>query len=61
MAMKGHTWTVTDQTTGETFDYKRYAPSGAYYMRSTGESKFTRVTRIELFKSLTKASVRNAG
>lgn len=59
--MKGHTFTVTDQVTGQSFDYKRYAPSGAYYMRRQGDSRFTRVTRIELFKSLTKASVRNAG
>ncbi len=59
--MKGHTFRVTDQTTGQTFEYKRYAPSGAYYMRREGEPRFNRVTRNELFKSLTKASVRNAG
>ena len=59
--MKGHTFTVTDQVTGQSFDYKRYAPSGAYYMRSQGDSAFRRVTRDELFKSLSKASVRNAG
>ena len=59
--MKGHTFTVTDKVTGQTFDYKRYAPSGAYYMRRQGETKFTRVRRDELFKSLTHAHVKNAG
>tara|TARA_R110001592_G_scaffold55394_1_gene169306 strand:- start:580 stop:759 length:180 start_codon:yes stop_codon:yes gene_type:complete len=59
--MKGHTFTVTDQVTGQSFDYKRYAPSGAYYMRRQNENRFTRVKRHELFKSLTKASVRNTG
>ena len=59
--MKGHIWTVTDKVTGETFTYKRYAPSGAYYMKRTGDSSFKRVTRVELFKSLNKAHVRNNG
>jgi hypothetical protein len=59
--MKGHTWKVTDKVTGQIFDYKRYAPSGAYYMRREGDSAFTRVKRIEIFKSLSRASVKNAG
>ena len=25
--MKGHRWEVKDMVTGETFEYKRYAPS----------------------------------
>ncbi len=56
--MKGHQWKVEDMVTGETFAYKRYAPSGAYYMKRQNETKFTRVKRVELFKSLTKAHVR---
>lgn len=56
--MRGHTWEVKDQTTGQTFIYKRYAPSGAYYMRAKGDSAFVRVKRAELFKSLFKAHVR---
>lgn len=56
--MTGHQWKVQDMVTGETFQYKRYAPSGAYYMKRGTESKFTRVKRVELFKSLTKAHVR---
>ena len=56
--MKGHTWIVKDQVTGEQFTYKRYAPSGAYYMKREGDTAFTRVVRKELFKSLTRAHVR---
>ena len=59
--MKGTTWTVTDKTNDKTFHYKRYAPSGAYYMKREGDTRFNRVTRDELFKSLTKASVQNRG
>ena len=55
--MKGHTWNVTDQTTGQRFFYKRYAPSGAYYMKREGERCFSRVKRAELFKSLRMAHV----
>ena len=58
--MKGHTWTVTDQVTGESFQYKRYE-HGNYYMKRTSDSSFKRVTRVELFKSLNKAHVRNNG
>ena len=36
--MTGHRWSVKDMVTGETFEYKRYAPSGAYYMKRQGES-----------------------
>ena len=59
--MTGHRWSVKDMVTGETFEYKRYAPSGAYYMKRQGESRFTRVLREELFKSLTRAHVQNNG
>jgi len=59
--MKGHTFEVTDRTTGQKFVYKRYDPSGAYYMKKEGDSRFTRVRRDELFKSLTKAHVKNYG
>ena len=55
--MNGHTWTVEDKTTGLTFTYKRYAPSGAYYMKREGEPSFRRVKREELFKSLRMAHV----
>jgi len=55
--MKGHTWDVVDQTTGQRFIYKRYAPSGAYYMKRAGQTAFVRVKRAELFKSLTMAHV----
>lgn len=55
--MNGHTWDVIDQTTGQRFYYKRYAPSGAYYMKAEGQSRFKRVKRQELFKSLRMAHV----
>ena len=59
--MRGHTFTVIDQTTGQSFQYKRYAPCGNYYMKRENETRFTRVRRDELFKSLDKAHVRNNG
>ena len=59
--MKGHIFTVSDQTTGQSFQYKRYACSGNYYMKRQGETRFTRVRRDELFKSLTIAKVKNNG
>lgn len=59
--MKGTIWTVEDKVTGLVFWYKRYAPSGAYYMKRQGETKFTRVTRPEIFKSLHKSHVQLKG
>lgn len=59
--MNGHTWEVIDQTTGQHFFYKRYAPSGAYYMKGGVESRFRRVKRAELFKSLRMAHVQLKG
>jgi len=55
--MKGHVWEVKDKITGESFSYKRYS-CGNYYMKVLGESRFSRVKREELFKSLAKAHVR---
>ena len=59
--MKGHIWTVVDTVTGQLFQYKRYACSGNYYMKREGETRFSRVKRAELFKSLTIAKVKNNG
>ena len=50
--MRGHTWTVTDQTTGETFQYKRYAPSGAYYMKSCKAKLVSQECYVKSFLNL---------